>query len=77
MLCRFVDEPNQIIEVSEELADKGKTIAKYKFRLALIYKKEFELLLRLAGFSRWDLYGGFKKGKLTSSKQEMVWEIKK
>ncbi len=73
----FIDEPNQIIAVKGNVKKKGHVIAHWSFRLALVYKKEFELLLRLAGFSRWNVYGGFKKGKLESSKQEMVWIIKK
>ena len=73
----FVDEPNQVIAVRGVLKKGAKTAARWNFRLALIYKKEFELLLRLAGFSKWKVYGGFKKEELVSSKQEMVWIIER
>ena len=73
----FIDEPNQIVQCIFRISRHGRQIAIQKFRLALIYKKEFEFLLRLAGFSKWHVYGGFKKEKLKSSKQEMVWVIEK
>ena len=73
----FMDEPNQIVQCVFRLSKKGKQIAIQRYRLALLYKKEFELLLRLAGFSKWRVYGGFKKEKLKSSRQEMVWIIEK
>ena len=71
----FIDEPNQIIEVSNTLTKNKKSVFKGRFRLSLIYKKEFELLLRLAGFKKWKVYGGFDYPPLKSSKQEMVWII--
>jgi len=73
----FVDEPNQIVQCIFRITRHGRQIAIQKFRLALIYKKEFEFLLRLAGFSKWKVFGGFKKEKLTSSRQEMVWIIER
>jgi SAM-dependent methyltransferase len=72
---RYEDEPGQLIRVSQSLYRGKKRIAKYDFCLSLVYKREFELLLRLSGFSKWEVCGGFKKEKLVSSKQEMVWEI--
>lgn len=71
----FSDEVNQIITSESVLTYKGK---KYhtKISLALIYKKEFELLLRLAGFSKWKVYGGFNYKKLKGV-NEMVWIIEK
>lgn len=38
-----------------------------------IYRDEFKLLLRLAGFERWELYGGFDKSEFGSQSDEMVW----
>ena len=73
----FTDEPNQIVQCIFRINRQGRQVAIQKFRLALIYKKEFEFLLRLAGFSKWKVFGGFKKEKLTSSRQEMVWIIEK
>jgi len=73
----FEDEPDQIVKSSSRAVKNGRTIQRWEFKIAFIYKREFELLLRLAGFSRWRVYGGFKKEKLVSSKQEMVWAIEK
>ncbi|MEM4634256.1 MAG: class I SAM-dependent methyltransferase [Candidatus Anstonellaceae archaeon] len=71
---RYENEPEQIIKVCQTVYEGKKKLGSYSFRLSLIYKREFELLLRAAGFSKWRVYGGFKKQKLVSSKQEMVWE---
>ncbi len=66
----FIDKPNQIIEMI------NKTKKGYRsYRMALIYKREFELLLKLAGFKKWKVYGGFNKERLRSYNQEMVWII--
>ena len=73
----FSDETEQIVASSFWALKNGKKIGSYKVRIAFIYKREFELLLRLAGFSRWRVFGGFNKEKLVSSKQEMVWVIEK
>jgi len=73
----FEDEPNQIVKSRTRAVKNGRTVAQWRYKLAFIYKREFELLLRLAGFSKWQVYGGFKKEKLTSSRQEMVWIIEK
>ncbi len=73
----FSDETMQTVHSRYWTIRNGKRIASYDVRIAFIYRREFELLLRLAGFSRWRVYGGFKKEKLKSSKQEMVWIIGK
>lgn len=73
----FEDEPDQIVKSSSRAIKNGRTIKRWEFKIAFIYKREFELLLRLAGFSKWRVYGGFKKERLTSSNQEMVWIIEK
>lgn len=73
----FVDEPEQTIEVTEYLKKGDTTIWSGTIKLALIYKREFELLLRLAGFKKWQVFGGFDYQPLTSSEQEMVWIIEK
>jgi len=69
----FVNEPNQIIEMDAVIYKDGELYWQGISRLALIYKKEFELLLKMAGFKKWSVYGGFDYRPLTSYKQEMVW----
>jgi len=73
----FIDEPNQIVESVNILKEKDKIIWKGKFQIAFIYKREFELLLKLTGFKKWKVYGGFDYRPLKSSKQEMVWIVEK
>ena len=58
------------------LTGKGEK-KKFSIDISYIYKKEFELLLKLAGFRKWKVFGGFNKQKLTNMKQEMVWIIEK
>jgi SAM-dependent methyltransferase len=71
----FVDEVNQIIETAAIVYKGGEVYWRGNYRFALIYKREFEVLLRLAGFKKWSTYGGFDYRPLTSYKQEMVWVI--
>ena len=73
----FVDEPGQIIEFTFTWMKDNQVLSRFRSRLSLIYKREFELLLRLAGFKRWQVYGGFDYQPLESSNQEMVWIIEK
>lgn len=73
----FSDEINQVVRVDMRVLRNGRQMGRGAFRIALIHKQEFELLLRQAGFSRWKVYGGFKKKRLVSSKQEMVWAVEK
>ena len=73
----FANETEQIVASRYWAVKNGKRVSSYDVKIAFIYKREFELLLCLAGFSKWQVYGGFKKEKLKSSKQEMVWIIEK
>jgi len=73
----FIDEPNHIVEFVNMLKYKNKVVWKDKFRIVLIHKREFELLLRIVGFKKWKVYGGFNYEPLKSFKQEMVWIIEK
>lgn len=71
--AEFADIINQVIDVKFSMEKNNKTFWRNEFKLAFIYKKEFELLLRIAGFKKWKVYGGYHYGKLTSVVQEMVW----
>lgn len=42
-------------------------------RLRWVYRFEFELLLRVAGFARYEVFGGFEREPLARDDQEMVW----
>jgi SAM-dependent methyltransferase len=73
----FVDEVNQTIETVAALFKDNELFWKGSYRLAFIYKREFELLLKLAGFGKSSVYGGFDMRPLSSYKQEMVWIVEK
>jgi ubiquinone/menaquinone biosynthesis C-methylase UbiE len=73
----FVDEPGQVIEFTFTWIKDNQILSRFRSRLSLIYKREFELLLSLAGFKRWQVYGSFEYQALESYKQEMVWIIEK
>ncbi|MBI2865631.1 MAG: class I SAM-dependent methyltransferase [Chloroflexi bacterium] len=61
--------------VLQELSGGGEVVAtnSLPLRLHWIYKSEFELLLKAAGFSQWSVYGGFNGEPLEGEGQEMVW----
>jgi len=73
----FVDEVNQTIETVAALFQDNELFWKGSYRLAFIYKREFELLLRLTGFGKSSVFGGFDKRPLSSYKQEMVWIVER
>lgn len=73
---KFIDEPNRIVKVTHKLLKNNKTVWKSELKLALINKKEFELLLRQAGFSKWKVKNG--QGKIPkSSSDELYWVVEK
>jgi len=65
----FVNRIDQIIETIGSQS--------IRFKTSFVYKREFELLLMLAGFKKWKVYGGFNYKPLKNFKQEMVWIIEK
>lgn len=74
---QFVNQINQIIGVNFKFKKGSKIVMQTNFQLAHIYKREFELLLKLAGFKKWKVYGGFNYKPLKSREQEMVWVAEK
>jgi SAM-dependent methyltransferase len=58
----------------EMLDATGKVIATYPSRTTIrwIYKAEMELLLRAAGFDRWEILGGFVGRPLTQETDAMI-----
>lgn len=57
-----------------ELDEAGKVARKAGFRTTQrwVYRPELELLFRLAGFTRWEFFGGFAGEPLTHEDQQMV-----
>ena len=73
----FVNVPEQIVEFTFTWRKDNHIISGFRSRQAMIYKREFELLLKLAGFRNWQVYGGFEYQPLESYKQMMVWIVEK
>ena len=48
------------------------TTHRSEIRSRYIYKHEMELLLRIAGFARWEIYGDFDRRPLTHENDAMV-----
>ena len=58
----------------ELLAADGTVAAVYRSQVSsrYVYKHEMELLLRIAGFARWEIYGDFDRRPLTRENEAMV-----
>ena len=56
---------------------KEELVWESEFKTKIVSKPKFELLLRNAEFSDWQVYGGFNKDKLESTSQEAVWIVEK
>lgn len=71
------DEVEQLARLHRELYRNGELFAERETPLALVPKRQFELLFELAGFDSWQVYGGFDRSPLESADQEMVWIVQK
>ena len=60
-------------EVIETLEDGEPVTHHYRFTLRWVYRFEMELLLRGAGFTRWEVCGGFDHRPFLNPHDEMVW----
>jgi hypothetical protein len=60
----------------ELLATDGSVTAVHRSQASgrYIYKHEMELLLRVAGFARWKIYGDFDRRPLTRETDAMIVE---
>ncbi len=72
------DRVNQVLSADKEVrvfdAQGGvAAVHPHRFRLRWFYKAEMELLLRVAGFARWQVRGGFDGRPLERDTDEMVW----
>lgn len=71
------DEIDQIVEAERTVEHDGEVIRAAAFRLTLVSKTEFELLLETTGWSDWRGYGGFDREPLDGDAREMVWIAEK
>jgi len=70
------DIPTQIQHITWRFK-QNEVIHETNMQVRWIYREEFKLLLRLAGFTKWNLYGGFDRSPFTSRSSEMVWIARK
>lgn len=66
-----VDATREIVELDAD----GREVARHPahFELRWIWAPEMELLLRTAGFARWEVRGGFDGRPLERDTDEMIW----
>ncbi len=76
-ITAFHDEVEQVIASTRRVTQGETVIEEATFKLALISKREFELLLRATGWRDWSVFGGFGGAELESTDQEMVWIVEK
>jgi SAM-dependent methyltransferase len=69
-----VEQTQHSLNDIELLADDGsiQAVLRSEVRSRYIYKHEMELLLRVAGFARWEIYGDFDRRPLTRENEAMV-----
>ena len=69
-----VEQIQRSINEIELLDDEGKvnTIQRSEFSTRFVYKAEMALLLRLAGFARWEIFGDFNRRPLTQETDSMI-----
>ncbi|MFB6153583.1 MAG: class I SAM-dependent methyltransferase [Halodesulfurarchaeum sp.] len=72
----IVDQLDQIAEGTQQVRNAdGEIVAESTYRMAMIPRRQFELLLRDSPFTTWTVFGGFDREPLSDVEQEMVWEI--
>lgn len=70
---RVAQEQHSINEIELLAADGSvQTVHRSEIRSRYIYKQEMELLLRVAGYARWEIYGGFERRPLTRENDAMI-----
>jgi SAM-dependent methyltransferase len=70
---RVAQEQYSINELELLSADGSvETVHRSQVRSRYVYKHEMELLLRVAGFARWEIYGDFDRRPLTRENDAMI-----
>jgi len=55
-----------------DAAGNVRTLQRSEFRVRWVYKAEMALLLRAAGFARWEIHGAFERRPLTEETDDMI-----
>ncbi|WP_276257632.1 class I SAM-dependent methyltransferase [Haloglomus litoreum] len=72
-VMELTDAIDRVGTQSREVSDDGgEVVLETETEIALVTKREFELLFADAGFSDWTFYGGFDGDPLASTAQELV-----
>lgn len=76
---RLVDEVEQLLEIDEKLYRNGTVVGEQVVEIARIYKREFEHLLKRAGFGDWEVYGDYEENPLGEGDdtKTTVWSVRK
>lgn len=74
----FEDELARIVRGERTVRNADdEVIAEGSYRIKLVTRDEFELLLETTGYADWEAYGGFDYDPLESVDQEMVWLVER
>jgi len=67
------EEVQQTVRERRTVERDGEVVDEATYRMALVSRREFELLFETTGWSDWTVYGGFEHDPLSDASQEMVW----
>ena len=76
-LSELEDEVEWIVRERRTVERDGEVLREASYRMKLVTKREFELLLVTTGWSDWEVYGGFDREPLANAGQELVWIVEK
>jgi SAM-dependent methyltransferase len=68
----LADPVELVASYRKRVRQDGETVAEVETPLALVPRRQFELLFERAGFAEWTFHGGFEGDPLESSEQELV-----
>ena len=72
----FCKQENDVVRQEQRILwrfSEGDRAHDVPMRLRWIYKEEFQLLLRLAGFQKWKVYGDFDRSEDVTEESELIW----
>ncbi|MEF8938073.1 MAG: class I SAM-dependent methyltransferase, partial [Halovenus sp.] len=72
-VTELVDDIEQVVEERRTLERNTEVRREATFRLTLVSKREFELLLETTEWSEWTVFGGFDREPVEDATQELVW----
>jgi len=76
-VTEMTDPVEQVATIERTVYRDGEAVAAGAAPLALVSKREFELLFEAAGFADWTAHGGFDGEPLEDPGQEMVWVVER